>query len=82
MPVTFDGKINTTYPKTTPRINKRQNLQNAATTAGGWFAFGVGLDYAGRKCQVFKSPTKNSILINGILATGAGLWALIPKKNT
>lgn len=80
MPVTFDGKINTTYPKT-PTTIRRQNMQNAATTAGAWFAFGVALDYAGRKCHVFKSPTKNSILINSVIAAGAGLWAFFTTRR-
>lgn len=81
MPVTFDAKINTSYPKPITQTTRRQNLQNAATTAGGWFAFGVGLDYAGRKCQVFKSPTKNSILLNSVIAVGAGLWAFFTTRK-
>lgn len=44
------------------------------TTTGAWFAFGVGLDFISRKLTFFKSPTKNSLAINGIISAGAGLF--------
>lgn len=69
MQVTFNGKIQTPYYK--PHISN--NTQKALTTTGAWFAFGVGLDFVGRKCHPFKSATKNSVLINSIISLSAGL---------
>lgn len=55
------------------------------STAGGWFGFGIGLDYLSRKVKFSSSPTKNSFAINTILALGAGTYAgvnaLIKKHN-
>ncbi len=75
MQVTFNGKINTQYPRT-----NTNRTQKALTTTAAWFAFGVGLDLVGRKCQVFKSPTKNSVFINSIIAAGAGLFTYLAPK--
>ena len=44
----------------------------ALNTAGIWFGFGVGLDLVSRKLSFFKSPMKNSLLINGVIGTTAG----------
>ena len=49
-------------------------LQDSLTTAGAWFGFGVVLDLLSRKCRFSKSPTKNSLAINGILGLGAGIF--------
>ena len=48
--------------------------QKSLTTAGAWFGFGVGLDLLSRKCRFSKSPFKNSLAINSILALGAGIY--------
>ena len=42
--------------------------KKSLTTAATWLGFGLGLDLVSRKCTVFKSPLKNSMLINGSLA--------------
>jgi len=55
----------------------------AAATFGLWFGFGVGLDLLSRKIHISKSPFKNSLAINGILATiaaGAVLFKEIAKQ--
>ncbi len=51
---------------------KQNSIQKGASTAGAWFGFGIGLDFISRKLHFAKSPTKNSIIINGILGLGAG----------
>lgn len=60
-------------------------VKSGLTTAGGWFGFGVGLDYLSRKVKFSSSPTKNSFAINTILALGAGTYtgvnAFIKKHN-
>ena len=65
------------------RLHQKKNspIRTGLSTAGGWFAFGVGLDFASRKIQFSKSPTKNSIMINSILALGAGIYAGSTSKN-
>lgn len=55
-------------------------VQNGLKTAGAWFAFGVGLDYAGRKFTIFKSPFKNSLFINLIIAAVAGGYTFFKNK--
>lgn len=77
MQVSFNGKIQTQYYK--PRISN--NTQKALTTTGAWFAFGVGLDCVGRKCKVFKSPTKNSVFINSIISLIAGIVTYFSQKK-
>lgn len=47
-------------------------LMDGLSTAGVWFGFGVALDLVSRKCRFSKSPTKNSIAINGLIGLGAG----------
>lgn len=63
---------------------KQKPLQDGIATAGAWFGFGVGLDFLSRKLHFTKSPTKNSFIINGIIAACAGLYtgvkALSSKK--
>ncbi len=55
------------------KMNKNQSpIQPAAQTALAWFGFGVGLDFVSRKCSFFKSPAKNSLFINSMLACLAG----------
>lgn len=65
--------------------NTPKSLQSGAATAGAWFVFGVGLDLVSRKLHFTKSPTKNSLIINGIIASGAGIYtglkAACGKKN-
>ena len=51
-------------------------MQDGISTAGAWFAFGVALDLLSRKCRFSKSPMKNSLAINGIIAGGAGVFTI------
>ncbi len=80
MQVTFNGKITSQYHQS-PRPRAVNRTKNALTTTAAWFAFGVGLDYAGRKCTVFKSPVKNSFFINTLIAMGAGLCTYFSNKK-
>ncbi len=48
-------------------------LHDSLATAGSWFGFGVVLDIIARRFVFFKSPTKNSIAVNGIIGVGAGV---------
>ena len=68
----------------TPKDNKNRSvrkqqqpshtiLHDSLTTAGSWFGFGVVLDIIARRFVFFKSPTKNSIAVNGIIGVGAGV---------
>ncbi len=60
-------------PKPTLNAKAVNNpAKEVLTTTGAWFAFGVGLDFISRKLTFFKSPTKNSLAINGIISTLAG----------
>ncbi len=54
--------------------------KKSLTTAATWLGFGLGLDLVSRKCTVFKSPLKNSMLINGSLALVAGGYTYIKSK--
>lgn len=60
-------------------------LHDSLTTAGSWFGLGVVLDIIARRFVFFKSPTKNSITVNGIIGVGAGVVTccnrLIHRKN-
>lgn len=60
-------------------------LYDSLTTAGSWFGFGVVLDIIARRFVFFKSPTKNSITVNGIIGVGAGVLTccnrLIHRNN-
>ncbi len=82
------ARINITYPQLNFAANNRANdnavrynskknnvnpLKESITTAGIWFAFGVCLDFLSRKISFFKSPTKNSFAINGLIALVAGI---------
>lgn len=66
---------NNTRTKTNIPTHSSSPLKESLTTAGVWFAFGVGLDFISRKISFFKSPTKNSFAINGLIATTAGVVA-------
>ncbi len=75
-PINFTAQ--TKYKKT--NINSPSNqmnpVKNGLSTAAAWFSFGVGLDYVSRRFGNFtKSPMKNSLLLNGIIGSGAGLFA-------
>ena len=59
----------------------QQPMHDGLSTAGAWFGFGVALDFVSRKCHFSKSPTKNSLLTNGIIATGAGIFTIIKEKK-
>lgn len=61
------------------RYYKKKSFQDGVMTAGAWFAFGVGLDSLSRKLHFTKSPTKNSFIINGIIAAGAGFYTGIKE---
>ncbi len=63
-----------------PSLAADYSIHSGMKTAAAWFTFGVGLDYAGRKFTVFKSPLKNSLFINLIIATVAGIYACIKRK--
>ncbi len=47
-------------------------VKDGLTTAGIWFGFGVALDLVSRNVIFSKSPMKNSIAINSIIASTAG----------
>ena len=53
-----------------------QPMRDGLYTAGAWFGFGVVLDFLSRKCRFSKSPFKNSLAINGIIAGGAGIFTI------
>ena len=55
-------------------------MQDGLNTAGAWFGFGVVLDFVSRKCHFFKSPVKNSIVMNGIIGVGAGAITCVKEK--
>ncbi len=64
------------------KVNSNKlSIQPAAQTALGWFAFGVGLDFVGRKCSIFKSPAKNSLFINSVLAFMAGSYTFFKARK-
>ena len=63
--------------KKNPISNMSAPMQDGLSTAGAWFGFGVGLDLISRKFPLSKSPTKNSIMTNGIIAGIAGLFTLL-----
>lgn len=65
--------INSTYSISVP-------MQDGLSTAGAWFGFGVVLDFVSRKCHFFKSPVKNSIVMNGIIGVGAGAITCVKEK--
>ena len=72
--------INYITPKVSYRAQKSKGvktndpMKSSLGTAGAWFGFGVGLDFLSRKCQFSKSPLKNSLALNGIIASGAGIY--------
>lgn len=76
--IQFAGTPNTT----TKRQKYESPVSSSMKTAGAWFGFGVGLDYVGRKCSVFKSPTKNSLFINSVLAFLAGTCTFIKSNHS
>ena len=57
-------------------IKKHQTpVHEGLTTAAAWFSFGFGLDFVSRKWGNFtKSPLTNSIILNGIIGSGAGIF--------
>lgn len=67
----FNGK----YPN--PTKSKSGIIFKTATTFGLWFGFGIGLDFITRKIHFSKSPLKNSLTINGILALIAASVTLV-----
>lgn len=77
MQVSFNRTVNT-QPTSTYNVNR---TKKALSTTSAWFAFGVGLDCVGRNCTVFKSPAKNSLLINSVISSAAGLYAFFSKDN-
>ncbi len=57
-----------------PAAAKKVNpMKDGLTTAGAWFGFGVALDLVSRKLQFSKSPMKNSLAVNGLIGSGAGI---------
>ncbi len=75
--ISFKQNFNTRQERT--KISNK--TQKALTTTTAWFTFGVGLDFVSRKCQIFKSPTQNSIFINSIIASTAGLGPIFQKYS-
>ncbi len=73
--IQFTQNRRNVYPKIST-TNKSVPYKKGLETAGAWFGFGIGLDMVSRKISVFKSPMKNSLFINGILALGAGTYTL------
>ena len=63
-------KNKTTFTK---KHQSESPVYQGLNTAGAWFLFGVGLDYISRKVSFSKSPFKNSLAINSIIGTIAGL---------
>lgn len=74
-------KVSPNYQTATKPIHNP--TKEALTTTGAWFAFGVGLDFISRKLTFFKSPIKNSLAINGIISTAAGIFTAykLSQKN-
>ena len=81
--ITYTQKYSKNNAKMRKHPNKSQEMTYSSATsdalksAGAWFGFGVGLDLISRKFPLSKSPTKNSIMTNGIIAVIAGLFTLI-----
>ena len=81
--ITYTQKYSKNNAKMRKHPNKSQEMTYSSATsdalksAGAWFGFGVGLDLISRKFPLSKSPTKNSIMTNGIIAGIAGLFTLI-----
>lgn len=74
-PINFTAQ--TKYKKTNinPKSQNTTPVKDGITTAAAWFSFGVGLDYVSRHYGNFtKSPMKNSLLLNGIIGAGAGIF--------
>ena len=77
------SSINTTYTpvnfhnpqthKNTGSYTKEMAIKKGLGTAGGWFGFGIVLDMLSRHIKFSKSPTKNSLAINGLIGTCAGV---------
>lgn len=65
------------YNKKVKSSSDSNLASEALKSAGAWFGFGVGLDLVSRKIPLSKSPTKNSILTNGIIAAIVGIYTLI-----
>ncbi len=64
-------------------IHRSSPVKEGLKTAGIWLSFGVALDFVCRKCVVFKnSPTKNSLLVNSVLALIAGSCAALKAHNS
>lgn len=53
--------------------NESGTIHDSLSTAASWFGFGVVLDFISRKITFSKSPLKNSVALNGVIALGAGL---------
>ncbi len=70
-------KIYTNIPKSRVSAPYKKSLE----TAGAWLGFGVALDMVCRKISVFKSPMKNSLFINSVLALGAGTYTFIKSSK-
>jgi len=73
------NNFNSNFKRNQKNIFRVRNLKpsKAAETFGLWFGFGVGLDFLSRKVHFCKSPAKNSIAVNGILAALAASWVFI-----
>ncbi|MDE6138051.1 MAG: hypothetical protein K2F57_01110 [Candidatus Gastranaerophilales bacterium] len=75
------GNISFNNKNTLPKQDKYTNpTKEAIKTTGVWLGFGLGFDFVCRKFIVFKnSPTKNSLLINSIVALAAGSYTLMKE---
>ncbi len=65
---------------TNPTHSISAPMHDGLSTAGAWFGFGVVLDFVSRKCHFFKSPVKNSIVMNGLIGIGAGVITCTKEK--
>lgn len=50
-----------------------QVVNRTLQTTVAWFGFGIALDMLSRHLKFSKSPFKNSIAVNGLIAAGAGI---------
>lgn len=71
--VSFSGRTQS-KSKTQSAAVQVNPLSQGINTASAWFGFGVALDYVSRKFSFFKSPMKNSLVINGTIGAAAGVF--------
>ena len=70
-----------TYKQHQQPKKQHSPIHDSLSTAGAWFGFGIGFDLLSRKLQFSKSPMKNSLAINSVLGTGAGIVTGIQSQR-